>query len=590
MTARLRRAAALALLLGVTTACAGIPDSGPVRRGDLPAVGPSAAPFDFSPPGPETGASPEQVVRGFLVAQQATPSSTTVARAFLSERADERWRPDQGTLLYRDLDVQPPVSAAGGVPVSVRIQLTQAYALDRTGRWLGPRRALEQDGLTWSLVRERGEWRIANPPDALVLPLAQVDSRFRRLSVYFADPTGSIMVPEPIYLPLEVQTPTQLVEALLSGPQGRERRSDRSFIPGGTELQVSVPVTPDGVAQVPLSGELLELDRGDLAVAMAQLVWTLRQLPEVSAVSVSAAGEPVVLPELGVEVPVTAFGQYSPAGVSAPSDLYGLRERAVVRIAEDEESALLRVPRRFAPSTLAVSLLGNPVALADTSGQVQIFARGSEQESGPERALREIATPGVSGLAWDWSRTLWIGPERLRDGVRAVVGDQVRRLDWQGEGSRPVEAFTVSRDGTRVVVALRSGQDSELWEARVTRSPEDSVGPVALSAPRRVRTALPLRRVQELGWRDPQTLAVLVRRDALSSRVLGVPVDGQAVSRVLAEDSDVLFGTAVDLAVSPVDGTTVVRTRGGTMHVMSEQGRWRADSRIPPLRSLTFVG
>lgn len=584
--------AGLAVLASLS-ACASIPDSGPLRAGESPEAVSSAAPFDFSPPGPEPGATPADVVRGFLTAQQATPSSTTVARSFLTERADARWSPDRGTLLYREADVEAPATTSGEVPVSVRVAVAGVFALDRTGRWRGRQPGLEQEGINWTLVSESGEWRIADPPDALMLPLSHVDNRFQRLSVYFADPTGSILVPEPIYLPIEVQTPTALVEALLAGPQGRERRSDRSFLPADTELQVSVPVTPDGVAQVPLSGELVDLDRGDLLVAVAQLVWTLRQVPEVSAVSVSVDGEPVAVPDIGVEVPVGALDRYSPVGAAAAADLYGLRGRSVRRITDGRESLLLQLPSGVRPSSLAVSLLGNPLAVADAAGRVRVLARGSD--GGRARALRTVDTSGVSALAWDWSRTLWIGPRRVGDDVLALVGDRVRRLRWPDPAlhGRRVDSFTVSRDGTRVVLAVATpdGGGSELWSARVTRSADQSVGPVALGGVQPVSTARRLPRVVEIGWSDPQTLAVLVRRDPLSSRLLSVPVDGQRESGVLSADSDVLFGSAVAAAVSPVDGEALVLTDEEQVHVLSEEGRWRVDPRVErPLRLPTFVG
>ncbi len=592
-----RTVSASAVLLSVLVSapgCADIPDSGPVLPGTAPETSSSVAPFDFSPPRPQRGATPDAVVRGFLTAQQATPSSTTVARAYLTDRADERWSPEQGTLLYGDVEVEAPAVTSGRLPVVVRLTTSSVFGLDGSGRWSGRQPGLEDRGLTWTLVKERGQWRIADPPDALLLPLAHVDNRFQRFSVYFADPTGSVLVPEPIYLPMELQTPTQLVEAVLTGPQGRERRADRSFLPVDAELEVSVPVTPDGVAQVPLSAELLELDRNDLMVAVAQLVWTLRQVPEILAVSLTADGEPVVVPDVGVEVPVTAFDQYSPLGISAASDLYGLRGRRVVRVEDGRESGLLRLPDRVRPEALAVSLLGNPLAVSDTAGTVRVLARGSD-ERGAAQVLRTVATPGVSGMAWDWSRTLWIGPRRVGP-VRAVLGDTTRLLAWPGSGleGRQVQAFTVSRDGTRVVMAVAPssrGGGSELWAARVARSSDQSVGPVALRAARRVRTAFPLPPVVELGWRDAQTLAVLVRRDQLSSRLLAVPVDGQGESRVLSGDSDVLFGRAIAAAVSPVDGEALVVTAGGQVHHLSEQGRWRLDTGAGrALRSPTFVG
>ena len=49
--------------------------------------------------------------------------------------------------------------------------------------------------------REDGEWRIAKAPDALIVPRTWFAPRFRQVSLYFFDPTGQILVPEPVFVP-----------------------------------------------------------------------------------------------------------------------------------------------------------------------------------------------------------------------------------------------------------------------------------------------------------------------------------------------------------------------------------------------------
>ena len=98
----------------------------------------------------------------------------------------------------------------------------------------------------------------------MVIPQSHFQSRYREYSLYFLDPTGSVLVPEPVYLPWGVQAPTQLVSGLLAGPQlpGNPPREDegqgrtaqrpsvaRTFLPAGTRVGVGVPVV-DGVAAV----------------------------------------------------------------------------------------------------------------------------------------------------------------------------------------------------------------------------------------------------------------------------------------------------------------------------------------------------
>lgn len=582
-------AAASALLLA---ACAGIPDDGPVVDGAVSGVATSAAPFDFSPPGPQPGATPEQIVSGFLTALQATPLSTTVPRQFLTERAAEAWQPERRTLLYGEQDVLSPPTPAGRAPVEVPVALERVFALDGTGRWTGRQPALERDGLQLSVTREEGEWRLADPPDAMVLSLTHFENRYRRFAVYFADPAGSVLVPEPVYYPLEAQTPTQLVEALLSGPQGVERSVDRSYIPPRSELVVSVPVGPDGVARVPLTGEILGLGRRDLTTAMAQIVWTLRQVPEVRAVSVTADGESVRVPGMGEVVAVDAVEQYSPLIASASDDLYGFRGHSVRRVAAGGESTLLEVPARLRPVSLGVSLLGNPVAVGDARGRVHVLARGSRRP-GPAQPVETVATGPVVPPVWDWSRSIWLVPRRFDGSVQVLLGGRLRSLAWPVASRRGgmVRAATVSRDGSRLAVALaRPGGGSELLLARVMRSSESSGTPLALRGGRAVQTGTRLPPVVEIGWRDAQTLAVLVRGEGLSSRVLTVPVDGQRESRTLADDSDVLFGRAVAMAASPATGVVRVTTRVGEVMSLGAEGSWLDVGTGRPLRAPTFVG
>ena len=592
---KVRRAATRLLLVSsvlLAAACARIPDEGPVVDGSAPVVDSSAAAFDFSPPGPQAGADPEQVVAGFLTAQQATPLSTTVARQFLTERAADAWQPERRTLLYGEQEVLSPPVLPARAPVTVPVAMSRVFALDDTGRWVGRQRSVERAGLQFTVVRDDGEWRVADPPDAMVLPLTHFESRYRRFAVYFADPTGTMLVPEPVYHPLDVQTPTLLVQALLSGPRGSERAVDRTYLPPATELVVSVPVDADGVAQVPLSADMLEMGRPELTVAAAQLVWTLRQVPEVTAVRLTVEGEPVSVPGAGDVVAVDGVEQFSPLVASASTDRYGMRAGEIRQVGADGETTLLEVPRRLRPVTgLGVSLLGNQVAVADRQGRVHILARATQQQ-GPADPVDSLVTGAVTRPLWDWSRALWLVPRRFDGTVTVLLGGRQRSLAWPDPwpGGRRVQAAALSRDGSRLVLAVADGRGSRLLVGRVMRSSEQAAAPVELRAARRIPTGTGLPPVLDLGWRDAQTLAVLVRDDRQRSRVLSVPVDGQRESGTLIADSDVLFGRPLAMAADPVSGQVRVTTSPDGAQVLSGQGRWQDASRGAPLRLPAFVG
>src|SRR3546814_8821341 len=80
-------------------------------------------------------------------------------------------------------------------------------------------------------------------------------SRYQQVSHYFFDPTGEILVPEPAFVPRGGHLASALVRGLLQGTDPRLRDVAESFIPEGMSLDLSVPVSADGVATVSLRGD-----------------------------------------------------------------------------------------------------------------------------------------------------------------------------------------------------------------------------------------------------------------------------------------------------------------------------------------------
>lgn len=104
MRGRVVRAAAVlavfgAVLAGTLTACAGLPTSGPVRQGlDM---GPQIVPplrLRFEPP--RAGASPAEIVRGFLTAGSDLDDDAAAPRAFLTGRALREWQPRSRVVVH----------------------------------------------------------------------------------------------------------------------------------------------------------------------------------------------------------------------------------------------------------------------------------------------------------------------------------------------------------------------------------------------------------------------------------------------------------------------------------------------------------
>lgn len=584
---RSRLGGAAAVLLALT-GCAGLPVDGPVHQGLGESPTSSAAPFDFNPPGPQPKGSKEQVVGGFLSALQATPVSTQPAFEFLSAAAAEGWRPERGTIVYGAQRVRP-------VGTEVVVELERSFSLDRRGGWAGtqsqPTPGTGVRELRLRLVLEDGEWRIDNPPNAMVIPQSHFESRYREHSLYFFDPTGSVLVPEPVYLPWGVQVPTLLVQGLLAGPPDGNRSVERSFFPAGTRLGVSVPVREDGVAEVPLSPRVLELAPEQLRLALAQLAWTLGQVAEVDSFQVTVDGAEIDLPGGINLVDVSGWEEFSPAISSASSYLFGIRGDAVVQLAGESESQ--------AASFAGVGL-GDPRSLGGTmDGQrFAVVSQDGRRVAVLPRSTAEVATPTAtydgSDLLrpmWDLTDRLWL-VDRTAAGAEVLVArhGRVRRLPAPGLDGREVLAASLSRDGTRLVVAVSGdGSEARLMVLRVIRQGGGS--PVRLTAAQPLPTPEPLPGVRAVGWRDPTTVAVLSRPTSSTSKVVLVACDGSSRLATFDPAVDELFHRATALAASPGGPMAlVVATSNGRLQTLDVQGRWESQTVEAGLRAPAFVG
>ncbi|MDX5400412.1 MAG: GerMN domain-containing protein, partial [Actinomycetes bacterium] len=283
----------LLLLLAMLTLLAGCvsrPRTGRVTpEPGLGAVDDGAGSYDYTPSGPRPGAAPLTIVEDFLLAMQASPQTTAVASRYLTDEARAGWFPEKTTLVHG-------AKVVTGDRRTWTVSLSQTVQLDALGTWVG--RVGGDRGVEYELelVQERGEWRIANPPDALIVPRDYFESRYQQFFVYYFDPSGEVLVPQPTYQPHGDQAATLLVRRLLAGPDPGLDGVLRSYIPGGTEYVLSVRVNLEGVAEVQLTDRLLGLGEEEREKALAQLAWTLSGVEGVDSMAVMVEGAPVDVP------------------------------------------------------------------------------------------------------------------------------------------------------------------------------------------------------------------------------------------------------------------------------------------------------
>ncbi|WP_232679471.1 GerMN domain-containing protein [Nocardioides sp. R-C-SC26] len=526
---RARRALVVLLVVPVLAACAGLPESGPVVEADADSQAADAEAFDLTALPPVSGASPVEIVRGFLDAMTASPLRVDVARQYLAATAAQEWAPETTTITYAD---KLPPQQESSLRVSVR--LAEAELLDRAGAWRGRLPAPRQT-LRFDLTVENGEYRIVNPPNALVVPDAWFAQRFQQASLYFFDPSGSVLVPEPVYVPRGDQRATSLISGLLAGPGSALADVVSTAIPAGLSQGLSVPVSADGVADLSLAGPAVPPNQSTVDRMLAQLVWTLRQDPRIKALQLTI-GDQVVRDASGATAfPVAESGRYVPAGIGGPGDLYGLaRGRLVLLPGGQPEPRPTSGPFGAGRAGLrdvavdldgvraaGVGVAGDRVLVAGVGRPIDVTGGGDGATppgaADPGDEVVPVLTGGTDLLApvWDAMGRVWV-VDRTAAGavVWCIVPDpsgvprRVRRVEVPGVTAAEVVRFLVSPDGTRFVAVVR-GEDSD--RIRAGRVEVDQRGRIASVTPTvEIDTGrATLRRIVDVAWHSATTIAVL---------------------------------------------------------------------------------
>lgn len=587
-----RLAVLLSLLAVALTGCVSLPESGTVRVDHAREQTAQDTPFDFRPGGPKPGSTPVDIVDGFILAMQAAPLNTFVARQFLTAESSNGWVPEKGTVVFGN---QSLATSGKKAAPTVSLDLRDTVQLDGRGEWLGDLSGGKGVRYRLKLVREKGQWRISNPPDELIVPQSHFEARFQQYFLYFFDKSAQVLVPEPVYLPRGAQASTLLVAGLLKGPDQDLLGVERTFIPAKTQYEVSVPISRNGTAEVPLSDEVLDLSDEDLDLALAQLAWTLRQVPGVERMRVTVDGSPLDLPGDGSEPSVDAWTTFDPAVAWASQTLFGLRDDRVVALVGGHEQ---RVSGPFGSvasglRSIAVDLPGERVAaVTRNGGNVLVAGLSSGAGADSPGRSRAVYTEGTDLLepAWDIYDRIWV-VDRTSGGARlsVVARGTARTLEAPGITGRDVTAFRVSRDGTRLVAVVHDRSGDRVVVARILRDGSGDVRRVDGATP--LPLGAPAHQIRDLAWNAPASVAVLVAPSPGTSQVVVAKVDGSSVLGDTATNVEPLRADAVRIVTAPSPGEALyVSTRSGQLYELASNGRWTGTSIKAGLLSLTFVG
>lgn len=527
------------------TGCARVPTSGPVVEADqiLPEVGSGSFVRALARP-PRTGMSQVEIVQGFLDAASGFEDGHAVARQYLTESAALVWDPQAGVRVYGN----GTETLTNPDEFTVTFSAAEVAQISAKSHYVPSDAALSEQ---FAMAQENGQWRISGVPRGLLLSRAGVERAYREFQTYFVAKPGGILAPDPVLFASSARDVTvELLRALLDGPGGWLEPAVISGFPPGTQLN-SVD-TVDGIVRVDFSAALLQADDLARQQLSAQVVWTMRQLSGVRAVTITADGAPLEVPDVEAVQPRTAWAEFDPDGLPADTPWYITRSGSVLSM--DATNVAVPVPGAAgagqpAVSRPLISLDRTAVAVTNPSGQLL-----TAQLENQSRWREALSTLGSKGGSWDRTGALWLPDPRAGAQIVTVLGSQQVPVAVD-----QVRSVQISRDGSRALVVAGPVNSAAAYLLRVDRT----TSPPALTGPRLLSSGP----VRAASWASATQAALLIRQPdqppqvstvdlgLFSSRLLGGPPRARSVAA--APGRPLLSGTA-DAQIWQFNGSTWV--------------------------------
>src|SRR6201998_1462132 len=230
----MRRLLALLSLAVVLARCA----RGPAWSAPQ-AIGTVERPAPSNLPKPTPGMDPDVLLREFLKATADPANRHLAARQFLTQSASNAWdAAGSALLIYHVVFVE--TRAAERVSATMRADILGS--LSDIGVFETAEGVLPDPGPI-ELVKTSGGWRIDRLPNGVFLDWQQFQATYKRNTLYFADPTGKTVVPDPRYVAgtTHDRVPPNPLPRLRPGP--RPARAHRARILLAPPLRLRGPVT-----------------------------------------------------------------------------------------------------------------------------------------------------------------------------------------------------------------------------------------------------------------------------------------------------------------------------------------------------------
>lgn len=536
-----RSARALAVFVAAAvllTGCMGIPRDGGVRDGQAAPPDDNPAPV-FLPSKPRKDATPDAILRGFIDAASSPESNYAIAREFLTPDFSSTWEPDAGVIV----DDFSGRSTTVVDEVTMQFSVTPVAEVDASGQYHDVDSSSPVP-LRYQFAQVGGQWRISAAPNGTVIDRNTFGEVFSAQALYFFDPSFRYLVPDLRWFPRGASAPTKIVKGVLAGPSPWLAGTVVTAFPEGTKLTADAVRVVARDAKVDLNSEALNADRVTLQRMKAQLA---RSLPPGLTATITIDQNSQDIPDMGSNTP-TANPRVDARGLILRDGKFGFLAAsgsALTPIAGISEPVAALNPRAVTLSP------GQAMAAVLTETGLYGVRVGAEPRLLDPR-------PGLIAPSIDADGYVWSVPSAQPGAltVHTLSGEAVAvPTPWQEATS--IVSLDVSRDGTRLLALLRSGNDDAQFMVAAIRR-ENSV-PVGLGEPVLLSSGVgtPL----DATWIDELTVASLIRLPGGEEHILAQQIGGVSTPLESAPGSISIAGsnTLRDLRALSAGGSLQVQ-------------------------------
>lgn len=549
---------ALAVLTAFAlAACATLPTTGDVRPGRAAEQSTGDSDVTYLPQGPSVGATPEQIVRGFIDAASSPSDSWGIARQFLTASFQEQWHPNVGVLVDAgpgEREYAAPEPAEGDTENTVRLTLRTTGNVDVEGVYSPVAEGAGETELAFSLVEDGGEWRIDEAPDGIVLDAQSFAAAdvFSPYTLTYFDPTWTYLVPDVRWFPKRTNTATRIVRALVSGsPAPWLVQSVRTAFTGDIELGRDSVTVESQVAEVELSSAALGADVTTRARMRTQLERSLKPLG-VLEVRLTVDGREL---ETGAAQFTSTAVETRPLTLSERG--FGYQAGQEVTGINGVSDLLEDFPQQITSITVDGGDRRAIVQAAD--GVVYSVSNGDVDEIDGRAGL---LAPSLDPFGY-----VWTVPRSQPTSVLAWAPDVVATTMGGFAGATAITAFEVSRDGARAVAVLTSGTRSRVVVVGIEREADGT--PVSLGESTIIGwlggAAL------DAAWLDDTTVGIVVD-DGEHRRLVQQTVGGTSTALDVPDDTVALAASTPVSSIRILGSDGTLRVRSGPVWLAEATG------------------